>query len=377
VTGRRDRSLTEDLVPDETRLLADRFELGDLLGAGGMADVHRARDRVLHREVAVKVLREGTTDASDRERFTREARTLAGLSHQGLVMLLDVGTAGDRPFLVMELVEGPTLASLVGAGPADPDVVAQAGAQVAEALAYAHGAGVVHRDVKPANVLLGPGGRAKLADFGIARLVGDTVRHTRTGTTIGTAAYLSPEQVQGHQVAGATDVYSLGLTLLEASTGHRAFAGTPTESALARLHRDPEVPDHLPHAALLRAMTSRDPQDRPTAREVATALRTPVGSLGTAVMATAPAPPPSAPGPLAVGRQRVAEGAGRLRRWLLALPPDVRGASAAIAAIVLLLVVAALAASGGGGTEDDGPPTDTPAELRGPLQDLHDAVEGR
>jgi len=274
----------------QDRPLAGQFDLGEVLGRGGMADVHRAHDRVLHREVAVKLLRETAGNQRDRDRFTSEARTLASLSHHGLVMLLDVGTADDRPFLVMELVEGPTLASEIGNGPIDPAVVTRVGRQLAEALVYAHGAGVVHRDVKPGNVLLGENHRAKLADFGIARLVGDTVRHTQTGTTIGTAAYLSPEQVQGRDVTGAADVYALGLVLIEAMTGERAYPGAATEAALARLHRDPDVPRHLAHRALLVAMTQRDPDARPSAEEVANGLTAPsqlARATTTAVMPTA------------------------------------------------------------------------------------------
>lgn len=361
----------------EERLLADRFELTDVLGRGGMADVHRAHDRVLHRDVAVKVLRETTSDARDRDRFTSEARTLARLSHPGLVMLLDVGTTGDRPFLVMELVEGRTLSSLIADGPIAAEDVARVGRQLAEALGYAHDAGVVHRDVKPANVLLGEQARAKLADFGIARLVGDTVRHTQTGTTIGTAAYLSPEQVQGHDVTGAADVYALGLVLAEALTGVRAFPGTPTEAALARLHRDPDLPAHLPHRALLLAMTHRDPAARPTAEEVANALATPTPNASTT--AVMPTPPVAAerPGPL-VDRagDAIAHHTMDAVRRARALPPHTRGVIGAVAALVLLIIVLALAAGSTETPAPDGPPDDVPAKLRGPLEDLHRAVNG-
>ena len=368
----------------EDRLLAGRFELGDVLGRGGMADVHRAHDRVLHRDVAVKMLRETTTDQRDRDRFTSEARTLAQLSHQSLVMLLDVGTQDDRPFLVMELVEGPTLASLIADRPVDPKVVTRTARQVAEALAYAHDAGVVHRDVKPGNVLLGVsaqgGGRAKLADFGIARLVGDTVRHTRTGTTIGTAAYLSPEQVQGDDVTGAADVYALGLVLIEALTGVRAFPGTPTEAALARLHRDPDIPEHLPHHDLLVAMTDRDPASRPTPAEVASRLADPPVAAGATTTAVMPTPPPPAADHTPPFVDRVGDAIARRSTYVVRrageVPPHVRGVAGAIAALVLLIVVMALAAGGDETTSPDGPPADVPAHLEGPLQDLHEAVNG-
>ena len=217
--------------------LRDRYVLESLLGSGGMADVHRATDTTLERSVAVKVLRDVAGDESARHRFVAEARTLAGLSHRNLVTVLDagIGEDDDRPFLVMELVEGRSLADALEDGPLTPEDAAAVGAQVAAALTYAHGRGVVHRDVKPGNVLLGGDGRVKLADFGIARLLGDTARHTRTGTAIGTAAYLAPEQVRGEDVTGAADTYALGLVLLEALTGRRAFPGSPTEAALARL----------------------------------------------------------------------------------------------------------------------------------------------
>jgi len=264
-------------APGETgSLLADRYELGDVLGRGGMAEVYRGFDRLLGREVAIKVLRDDAGDAAARARFDSEARTLARLSHSGLVTVLDAGFASRRPFLVMELVDGPSLAHVIARGPLDLESVGSVGLQIAQALAYAHGAGVVHRDVKPGNVLLGGDGRVKLADFGIARLVGETVRHTQTGMTIGTAAFLAPEQVQGQDVTGAADVYSLALVLLEAVTGERVFPGTPTEAALARLHRQPDIPDELPAMwrLLLARMTALDPAERATADQVAAELRT-------------------------------------------------------------------------------------------------------
>ncbi|MDN4160400.1 serine/threonine-protein kinase [Nocardioides abyssi] len=259
-------------------LLDERYELRALLGRGGSADVHRAWDRVLEREVAVKVLlapgalEEATTA---RLRFESEARLLARLDHPSLVRLMDVGTSAGRPYFVLELVDGGTLAALLDAAPLDPVLVARVGAHVADALAHAHARGIVHRDVKPGNVLLTSDGHAKLADFGIARLLGESTGVTRTGHTVGTIAYLAPEQVRGEGVGPAVDVYALGLLLLEGLTGVRAFPGTSTESAFARLHRGPTIPVSLPAGwpRLVAAMTAADPAERPDAAAAATALR--------------------------------------------------------------------------------------------------------
>jgi eukaryotic-like serine/threonine-protein kinase len=255
-------------------VLAGRYDLTNRIGEGGVAVVHEALDCRLDRQVAVKLLRDTATSAEDRARFADEARLLGRLSHPGLVRVLDAGIDGDRPYLVLELVRGRSLADAMDDG-LEGDEVAQIGAEVAEALAHVHAAGIVHRDVKPGNVLLDQDGTAKLADFGIARLVDDTVHHTRTGFLVGTVAYLSPEQVAGEPVSTAVDVYSLGLVLLEALTGVRAYAGSSVESAFARLARQPEVPATLPAPwhALLTEMTARDPLARPTAAEVAARIR--------------------------------------------------------------------------------------------------------
>ncbi len=373
---------------DPARTLGDRYLLEDVIGRGGTADVYRATDQLLSRPVAVKVLRESTEDESDRRRFTQEATTLARLNHPSLVTVLDAGVASGvddgQPYLVMELVDGPTLAQCCSTdGALDPARVGRIGAQLADALAYAHAQGVVHRDVKLGNVLLTSDGRAKLADFGIARLIGDTVRHTKTGHAIGTPAYLSPEQVMGDEVTPAADVYSLGLVLLEALTGERAFPGSPTESALVRLSRDPHVPSELPAtwSRLLGDMTARLPAQRPTAAYVAQELRAQTAPATTApadgtrllthqVAVAAPATAgPATAGPATSFIDRAGDALARQPGELVAraraMAPDQRGAAAAIAAIVLLVVIAAVAGNTGGPpageTPTNTPPPSTPA----------------
>lgn len=258
-----------------SRILGGRYELAELVGSGGMADVFRAADNVLGRSVAVKVLRSDGGGAEERERFTTEAHTLATLNHPGLVTLFDAGIDAEHPYLVMEYVEGASLAQLIReGGPLDPALTAALVGQVADALAYAHRQGVVHRDVKPGNILVAEEQRALLTDFGIARLLVAGAHHTRTGETIGSPAYLSPEQVSGEPLTEAVDVYSLGLVLLEALTGRRAYPGTPLEAAVARLSAAPAIPTSLnaDWRELLSRMTRRDPAERPTAVEVAATL---------------------------------------------------------------------------------------------------------
>jgi tRNA A-37 threonylcarbamoyl transferase component Bud32 len=295
-----DTATTDTATTDMAALLADataaggvagRYELHRLLGSGGVADVHEATDSRLDRAVAVKLLREATASETDRARFLAEARLLARLSHPRLVRVLDAGVDRDRPFLVLELVRGSTLADALGE-PLPPARVAQLGADIASALDHVHTAGVIHRDVKPGNVLIDADGTAMLADFGIARLVDDTRHHTRTGHVVGTVAYLAPEQVAGEPVTTAVDVYALGLVLLEALTGARPYTGTSVEMAFARLSHAPEIPTTLPvpWRELLAAMTARDPRDRPTAAQVAMRLRG-----GPGPVAVAPARPGVSP----------------------------------------------------------------------------------
>jgi eukaryotic-like serine/threonine-protein kinase len=258
-------------------LLDGRYRLGDLVGEGGMARVYRAEDTSLGRTVALKLIRPGLEGMAVPERARSETTVLASLNHPSLVTLFDARLVPGQPeYLVMEFVDGPTLADRIASGPLSAAEVAALAAELGEALHVVHASGVVHRDLKPSNVLFArshvPGGRAraKLADFGIALLL-DTARVTSPGTVIGTAAYLAPEQVRGAEPAAAADIYALGLVLLEALTGRRAYPQSDSlGSALARLSTPPEIPASLGPGwvDLLGRMTAAEPSERPTALEV-------------------------------------------------------------------------------------------------------------
>ncbi|EYR61870.1 hypothetical protein N866_14835, partial [Actinotalea ferrariae CF5-4] len=277
-------------------VLDGRYRIEDVVGQGGMATVYRAHDEVLGRDVAVKLF-PPTPDSDEVLRHQAEIRVLSQMNHPGLVALHDAGSAYaggplQQTYIVMELVPGPTLADLLATGPLAARHTARIGRQLAEAIATVHAADVVHRDIKPANILLverasairedpdaalTTGPIVKLADFGIARFA-DGARLTMTGTTLGTATYLSPEQATGAGAGPATDVYALGLVLLECLTGRKAFTGTVAEVAAARLTTDPPIPADVDPgwAALLRGMTAREPSARLTMVEAARQL----GALG-------------------------------------------------------------------------------------------------
>ncbi|WP_279586856.1 protein kinase [Diaminobutyricimonas sp. TR449] len=272
------------LTRTELGPLQNRYRLLEAVGHGAMATVYRAHDQVLDRDVAVKIFSATMNDPESSVRQNAELQLLAGLSHHSLVPFFDAGVGTNslgenHLYLVMEFVPGPDLKARLKEGVLLPRQVAQIGLDVADALDYIHHRGIVHRDIKPANVLMVDYGqderfaRARLTDFGIALIEGRE-RHTSDNATVGTAAYLSPEQARGATIGPATDIYSLGLVLLESLTGTVAFPGELVPSALARLTNDPDIPDHLPSEwrELVQAMTARDPEARPDAREVTLAL---------------------------------------------------------------------------------------------------------
>ncbi len=264
------------------RLLGERYRLESAIGFGGMATVYRATDEALGRSVAVKLFDSGTLDPARQE---SELAVLASLDHHGVVSLYDAGVDWDelghsRRYLVMALVTGENLHERIQLSPIASRHIAEIGYDMAEALEYIHARNVLHRDIKPSNILLvdygndAPRARAKLTDFGIA-LSDDIERMTAAGETTGTAAYLSPEQVAGTPLTPASDVYSLGLVLLQSFTRAIEYPGSMVESAMARLSRDPVIPDFLPSHwhDLLSVMTARDPLQRPTGHELVAMLR--------------------------------------------------------------------------------------------------------
>ena len=372
-------------------MLDDRYRLGNRLGGGAAAEVYRALDERLQRPVAIKLFRGDA--AAQLQRHEAEMRTLASLDHPSLVGVYDAGTddATGAPFLVMQLVEGSTLADELHEGPLPSDRAATYGAALADALAYVHERGFVHRDVKPANVLISADGRVHLADFGIARLV-DSAHETRTGDVLGTPGYFSPEQVTGDPVGPPTDVYALGIVLIECLTGERPFEGGPMEVALARVNRQPDIPTSYGHQwhALLIAMTLREPARRPTAATVADSLRRMAagGDIDRTVAMAAASPTATQVLPAtAVATQASAwptADATTTTAGAVASRPARRGPAPAVLVVILLLVVAAIAVavvalrnnnnSGTTGNFTPGKPRVHPAKVERDLRNLERLV---
>ncbi len=248
--------------------LGGRFQLTTRIAIGGMGEVWKAKDLVLGRIVAIKVLKEEYTgDPGFLQRFRAEARHTALLNHVGIANVFDYGEEEGSAYLVMELVPGQPLSSIIEHEQVlSPDRTLSIIAQTARALAVAHAQGLVHRDVKPGNLLITPDGRVKVTDFGIARLA-DQVPLTQTGQVMGTAQYLAPEQATGQTATGSSDIYSLGVIGYECLSGHRPFSGeSQIAIALAQVNdAPPPLPESLPAPvrALLMSMLAKDPKDRP------------------------------------------------------------------------------------------------------------------
>lgn len=255
------------------RPLADRYQLEQLVGGGGMGAVWRGRDLRLDRPVAIKMLTaDALRDPTALERFDREARTVARLTHPNIVTVYDFGTDGAQSYLVMEFVDGWSVAALLTDGPLPISQAVAIAAQTCDGLTAAHAAGVIHRDVKPGNLIVTPAGVVKICDFGIARLQGGAGQARLTGTTIavGSTKYMAPEQVNNAPIDGRTDIYGLGCTLYAMLAGGPPFVG---DSPLNVVHqhltqppppvqtRRPDVPAAL--ATLVEEMLAKDPQDRP------------------------------------------------------------------------------------------------------------------
>ena len=250
-------------------LIAGRYELEKLVGSGGMSNVFRAHDRLLERTVALKILHEQFTRDDDYvERFRREARAVAKLAHPNIVTVIDRGEQDGRQFIVFEYVDGPNLKDLTREGPLEAREAIELTLQVARALSFAHERGLVHRDVKPQNVLLNDDGQAKVTDFGIARSL-DVQGVTQTGTVLGTSDYIAPEQARGQRVDPKTDIYSLGAVLYELLVGDVPFSGD-NFVAVAMRHVNEPVPsvlEHRPDCPLrldnaIQCAMAKDPDDR-------------------------------------------------------------------------------------------------------------------
>jgi eukaryotic-like serine/threonine-protein kinase len=365
-------------------LAGGRYRMESLLGAGGMAAVYRAHDSELDRPVAIKLLAEHlATDPNFRERFVREARMAARLAHPNIVHVYDAGEDDGRPFIVMEYVEGRTLADeLRERGKLPPAQAVDLALQVCGGLEHAHAASLVHRDVKPGNLLLRADGTVKIADFGIARAA-ESTKLTQIGSVLGTAAYLSPEQAAGEPVTAAADIYSLGCVLYEALTGQTPYTFESVPDLVMK-HRDepirplrelePNVPEGL-EAAVMHCL-ARNPEYRPgSAAELAHEL-----AAGSPAPPTQPQPRETgvratqvATVPLTRAQTGATQAMTRPGRRDFGLPRGGWLAAAAILAVIAIIVVLAVASSGG----DEAPPSAETPRVEGVPQSSDPAEQAR
>lgn len=335
---------------DSRDLLAGRYRLATVLGRGGMGAVHRAHDQLLDRDVAVKLLDVAQAPDAAVQRFRREAQFLAGLAHPNVVTVFDFGTDESQAWLVMELLAGPTLQDLVNQrGPLPIEDVRRYAGQCAAALAAAHAAGITHRDVKPANLMLAADGTCKLLDLGIARLDGAVTTQpalTQAGTILGTVPYLAPEVITGEAPQPPADLYALGGVMFALLTAHPPFAGEDLMAAMAQHVHAP-----VPHPAAMRAdvppeldalvvgLLAKDPAARPTATEVVAALD---GSPSAAVAPTVALAGTAAAGSTQlIGPPRTDRAAPHSRTGLIA---------AAIVLVLALIAVVLVVANSGNDT---------------------------
>jgi serine/threonine protein kinase len=349
----------------------DRYSRRRRIATGGMGEVWLAHDEVLNRDVAVKYLkREYADDDGFRTRFLNEARSAAALLHPGIATVFDFGESeveDGLPYIVMEYVEGRPLSALLADGPLDADRARDLVLQAAEALAVAHAGGLVHRDVKPGNLLVTDDDTVKITDFGIAR-ASDGLALTQTGQLVGTPSYISPEQAEGRSATPASDVYALGVVLFECLTGKRPFeADTPVAIALAHVREPvPELPAEVPTdlAAVTERALAKDPEARyPDAGAFAAAVRT-IGAEHTMLL-SAPLPTvPAAPPP-----------AGRARAWLPAGRERMLWAAGGALVLLIAIVLAASALNGNGTKDTPGPGASSPTPSASPTKPVRVNVD--
>jgi serine/threonine-protein kinase len=386
--------------PGSSTTVAGRYVTGQLLGTGGMGEVYDAVDTRLDRPVALKRLRADLADdVAMRRRVETEARLAARLTHPNVVTVFDSGLEAGHPFIVMERLDGRTLRDELAEGPMDPEAVRSMALQVLEALAAAHGIGLIHRDVKPGNILVAGEGTWKVADFGIATSIEDDHTLTKTGELLGSASYLAPERLEGHAATTRSDIYSLGVVMYEALTGRPPF-GEGTPIALAIRIRDGRyeplrrvAPDTDPALAktVARAM-SKDPMGRyASAEEMALALMeqdVPGASAETTAIVERPSESTAVlepvaitaePEPIAepivaepVAEPRVAAPVRPGRRLATAL---LVGVLAVIAVIVLVLVLTLGAADTPAGSSSPAGSAPSGSVVPAPLQDALDRLQ--